>query len=267
MRLGILFAFLLVFFQIRHVMHGGNALAPTTGHVEQGLMATLSLGMAYVLTRADLARMNLVFRYASLAFGVLAVVQAAFSLGLAENPYLSNDRIGGGPVFSTLALAYLLPGGVAVLLARAARGVRPGWFVTMVAILALALLFAYVTLETRHVFQGEQIGLMRRTGAAEVWAYSAVWLALGLAFLAYGLVRGAIEARIASAALIVLATLKVFLFDFAGITGFWRALSFMCLGLVLMGIGLVYQKLIFANRPAPVSGGAPGQSPDPTPSS
>ncbi len=244
--LGILFAFLLVFFQIRHFMNGGDALAPTTGHVEQGLMATLSLGMAYVLTRVDLARMNIVFRTASLAFGVLAVVQAAFSLGLAENPFLSNDRIGGSAIFSTLLLTYLLPGAAAVLLARLARGIRPGWYVTMIAILALGLLFAYVTLETRHVFQGEQIGIMRRTGPAEIWAYSAVWLVLGMAFLAYGLLRGAIEPRIASAALIVLATAKVFLFDLAGITGFWRALSFMCLGLVLMGIGLVYQKWVFA---------------------
>jgi uncharacterized membrane protein len=26
----------------------------------------------------------------------------------------------------------------------------------------------------------------------------------------------------------------------------WRALSFLCLGAVLIGIGLVYQKLVFA---------------------
>ena len=71
-----------------------------------------------------------------------------------------------------------------------------------------------------------------------------------LAFLGYGVVRGSREARLASAALVVLAVVKVFLYDLTGITGLWRALSVICLGAVLIGIGLVYQKLIFARRPA-----------------
>ncbi len=87
------------------------------------------------------------------------------------------------------------------------------------------------------------------TSDAESWAYSVAWLLLGIVFLGYGLLRGSLEARIASAALIVLAALKVTLFDLAGIGGFWRAASFICLGAVLIGIGLVYQKIIFA-KPA-----------------
>ena len=42
--------------------------------------------------------------------------------------------------------------------------------------------------------------------------------------------------------------MKVFLFDMAGLTGAYRALSFIGLGLVLVGIGLVYQKLVFRPR-------------------
>jgi uncharacterized membrane protein len=46
--------------------------------------------------------------------------------------------------------------------------------------------------------------------------------------------------------------LKVFLYDLTGIGGLWRALSVICLGGVLIGIGIVYQKLIFARpRPGP----------------
>ena len=68
--LGVLFAALLVFFQIRHALNGGDPLANTSGHVEQGLFALMSLGFAYVLMRLDLGRHNPVFRFASLAFGV-----------------------------------------------------------------------------------------------------------------------------------------------------------------------------------------------------
>ena len=54
----------------------------------------------------------------------------------------------------------------------------------------MLLLFGYVTLEVRHVFQGDVIAIWKPTSAAEVWSYSAAWLALGLAFLAYGVWRG-----------------------------------------------------------------------------
>ena len=39
----------------------------------------------------------------------------------------------------------------------------------------------------------------------------------------------------------VLSVIKVFLYDLTGITGLWRALSVICLGAVLIGIGIVYQ--------------------------
>ena len=247
--LGVLFAGLLVFFQIRHALNGGDPLANVSGHVEQGLLATMSIGFAYVLMRLDLGRANPIFRFASLAFGVLSAFFIVFGLGIIENPLLSSDKVLGVPVFSSLMLAYLLPGLAAVLLARAARGIRPDWYVTGAAVLAMLLLFGYVTLEVRHLFQGEWIAVWKQTGQPEIWSYSAAWLALGLVFLAYGIVRGTREPRLASAALVFLAVIKVFLYDLTGTGGLWRALSVICLGVVLIGIGLAYQKLIFA-RPA-----------------
>jgi len=249
--LGLLFAALLFFFQIRHALNGGDPLAPASGHVEQGLFALTSLGFAAVLVRMDLARANPVFRIASLVFGVVSAIVVAIGLGLVENPLFNRDAVGGPVLLSTLLLAYLLPGLAAVVLARIARGVRPTWYVTGVAVLALVLIFLYVTLEVRHAFQGPIISLWRPTDAPEVWSYSVAWLALGLAFLGYGLVRGSREARMASAALVVLSVIKVFLYDLTGIGGFWRAFSVICLGVVLIGIGLVYQKLIFARPQAP----------------
>jgi uncharacterized membrane protein len=202
--------------------------------------------------RLDVGRANPVFRFASYAFGIISAIVVVLGLGLFDNPLIDNERIAGPAVFSSLLLAYLLPGLAAVLLARASRGLRPTWYVTGAALLAIWLLFGYVNLEVRHLFQGKHIGFWKRTEAPEVWSYSVAWLLLGLVFLAYGIWRGAREARLASAALVVLATFKVFLYDLAGITGLWRALSVICLGLVLVGIGLVYQKLIFA-RPRPTA--------------
>src|SRR5262249_13699858 len=188
-------------------------------------------------------------------FGVRSAADMLIGLGLVQNPLFSQDSVRGPVVFSSLILAYLLPGVPAIVLARVARRAqRPGWFVTGTAVLALVLLFGYVTLEVRHAFQGERLSIWQRTSAPEVWSYSVAWLTLGLLFLFYGLWRSSSEARLASAAVVVLSVLKVFLYDLTGIGGFWRAFSVICLGAVLIGIGLVYQKLVFARpqaRPQP----------------
>lgn len=249
--LAILFAALLFYFQIRHALNDGDPLKPASGHVEMGLFALTSLGFSFVLTRMDVARANPVFRIASLIFGVISAFVIAGGLLLAENPLLTHSTVSGPTVFSSLMLAYLLPGLMAALIARHARGVRPQWYVMGAIILAGLLLFAYVTLEVRHAFQGDGIGFMRSTSSAEVWTYSAAWLVLGLVFLAYGIWRGSREARMASAALVLLSVAKVFLLDLSGLTGLWRALSFISLGVVLIGIGLAYQKLVFAKPTGP----------------
>jgi uncharacterized membrane protein len=248
--MGVLFAALLFFFQIRHALNDGDPFAASSGHVEQGLFALTSLGFAAVLIRLDLSRANPVFRGASVIFGVVSAAVILIGLGLAENPLFAGDPVRGPVIFSSLMLGYLLPSLAAVVLARTARGVRPHWYVTGAAVLAVLLAFGYVTLEVRHAFQGERLLIGQSTGAPEVWSYSVAWLALGLAFLFYGLWRGATEARMASAALVVLSVFKVFVYDLTGIGGFWRAFSVICLGVVLIGIGLVYQKFVFARPQA-----------------
>jgi uncharacterized membrane protein len=245
--LAVLFTALLIGFQIRHMLNGGDPLAARTDHVELGLQVTASLGLSLVLSRLDLSRANPVFRLASLALGVIGALVALIGLGIAQNPLVTGEAILGRPWASSLLLAFLLPGVVAGLLARTARGVRPPWYVNFTAVTAVLLFLGFATLEVRHVFQGPIITWTRGAGGAEQWAYSAAWLALGLLFLAYGILLASKPARVASAALVLLSVLKVFLFDLQELSGLWRALSFITLGLVLIGIGLVYQRLLFAH--------------------
>ena len=166
--LGVLLAALLAFFQIRHALNGGDPFAATSGHIEQGLFALMSLGFAAVLIRADLARANPVFRAASLVFGVISAGVILIGLGLAENPLFSSDVVHGPVALNSLVLAYLLPGLAAVVLVRIARGVRPEWYVSGATALALLLLFGYVALEVRHAFHGENLAIWQGTSASEL---------------------------------------------------------------------------------------------------
>ena len=59
--------------------------------------------------------------------------------------------------------------------------------------------------------------------------------------------------------MIALTIVKAFLIDMSTLTGVYRALSFMCLGLVLVAIGWLYQRILFRRQAA-----AP-QRPSPAP--
>lgn len=252
--LALVFAGLLVFFEIRHFLHGGDILALKTDHVEQGLLALAAIGISFALLKSGIGRGNPIYRAASLAFAAVSLVNIVIGLGLHDNPYLQLDEtIRGGVLLNTLVLGYLMPALAAALLARHAKGRWPEIAQMLAGSLALALLFGFVSLQVRHAFQGADVHFWRATGDAEFWSYSAAWLVLGILLLAYGLWRGMVEARIASALLVTLVVLKVFLWDLAGLEGVLRALSFIGLGLVLLGIGTVYQRLVFT-RAAPRGG-------------
>ncbi len=255
--LTILFSGLLVFFEVRHALNGGDPYEPSSSLLEQGLLATSALLFAIVLTRLDLRRASPVFNGASMIFGGLSVAIAAVGLAVARNPFIECAAVEGGTFFNALLISYLLPALLAAVLMRMSRGARPQWYVTGAGVLSLALLFLYACLQTRRFFHGDVICESETTGEVEIWAYSAVWLALGALLLLYGVWRQNQGARIASGLFVLAATLKIFLYDMSGLEGLMRALSFIGLGLVLIGIGLLYQKLVFARRPPPAGGAAP----------
>ncbi len=223
-------------------------------------MSVSAFGFALVLRRLDLGRANAVFRFASLAASAIGMGVAAVGLLLIYNPLFDGKPVDGGLALNALILAYLMPAALSATSARFARRAQPAAFAVAASLVAILLLFAYASLETRRAFQGAAIGFERATSDGEWYALSAVWLLLGLALLAYGVWRGSREARYASAFFVIATTLKVFLFDLAGLEGVLRALSFMGLGAALIGVGLVYQKLVFA-RPAAASPSPQGDAP------
>ncbi|WP_052954619.1 DUF2339 domain-containing protein [Microvirga vignae] len=243
--LSIVFAVFLVFFEIRHALHAGDPLAADFSFLEAGLIATESLAFAILLTRLDIRRADPVYRWGSLIFKVVSFALSGIGLLVIENPLLTNDAITGGILFNSLILAYLLPSILAGGLAYVERDARPRYYVIASATLSLLLQWAYVALEIRRVFQGPNLGFFwRRFTQGEQWSYSVALLVIGIALLGFGISRDNRFARIASAVYLVLAVLKVFIIDLANLDGVMRALSFIGLGLVLIGIGLVYQRFL-----------------------
>lgn len=239
-----LFSLVGVAMLVRHVMNGGiiDAGAPTLA--EQSIYTLIALGGGAVMVVLDRRSPSPVFRYGSLALGVLSVVFIVLQHFANLNPLHTDESTGRIPFLNLLLLGYLLPGVAMGALAWYARRTRPRWYVAMLVLVASLLGFAYATLSVRRLFHGEFIGFWKGLSQLETYSYSALWLALGVALLTLGVRLNSHLLRIASAGLVVVAVAKVFLFDMSELEGVLRALSFIGLGAVLIGIGLFYQRML-----------------------
>lgn len=239
-----LFALLTIAMLVRHAMHGGVIDTGPVTLAEQAIYTLIAIGAGAMLVAIDMRSPSSVLRYGSMAAGVVSVTFIVFQHFLVLNPLFTDETTGQIPVFNLLFLAYLLPAIAAGGLALYARYKRPPWYAQMLAVVAALLVFAYATLSVRRVFKGEFIGLWSGLGQLETYTYSALWLVIGVVLLTAGVWLKSQVLRIASAALIAIAVVKVFLFDMSELEGVLRALSFIGLGAVLIGIGLFYQRLL-----------------------
>lgn len=240
----VLFGALTLAMLVRHAMHGGVIDDGPVTLAEQAIYTLIALGLGGMLAALDQRAPSSVLRIGSMIAGVASVLSILLAHFVILNPLLTDESTGSIPLFNLLFLAYLLPAIAAGALALYVRYKRPAWYVRMLALTAALLAFAYATLSVRRYFVGEYIGQWHGFSQAENYSYSALWLTLGVILLVVGVRLRADVLRLASAALIVLAVLKVFLLDMANLEGAWRALSFIGLGLVLIGIGLFYQRLL-----------------------
>lgn len=249
--LAITFTVLLAFLEIRHYINSGDVYRPASGLTEVALQVSVGLAMAIGLERVRVRTQNIVHDIGALIIAGLTLAAIVLGLGLLHNPLLTGSPV-GGPFFNLILLGYGLPAVLAIALALTARTTRPMPYRVIAAVASVALSILYLTLEVRRLYHGPVLTVGPTTDA-EQYTYSAVWLAYGVVLLLAGILLRSQPARLASAAVIILTIAKVFLYDMAGLTGIFRALSFIGLGLVLVGIGYLYQRLLFPPRPPPDS--------------
>ena len=246
----ILFTVLLIVLEVRHFVTGdpylgGDSLA------EVGLTVSLLLAMLIGLERLRIKSGSVVHKWGARAIAAFVLYLAVTGLAFDANP-LFDGRPVGGPFINLVLLGYGIPAVLAAVLGHVTRDTRPREYNAAAAIASVALALAYLSLEIRTLYHGPVL-TEGATSDAEQYSYSAVWLLFGVALLAAGIWFRSLPLRIASAAVVVLTVLKVFLIDMSDITGIYRALSFLGLGAVLIGIGWFYQRLLFPRGAAPTA--------------
>jgi uncharacterized membrane protein len=244
----IVLTLLLAFLEIRHFMNAGDVYRPGSGLAEVALQVCVGLAMAIGLERLRQRTNSFVHDIGALAIAALAFAAIVLGLAVGENPLFTGEPVGGRFV-NLVLLAYAVPAMLAAALALLWRATRPPQYSAAAAVTAVALALGYLSLQVRTLFRGEVLTRGSMTDA-EQYTYSVVWLAFGVILLAAGVGLRSSAVRFSSAAVVIMAVLKVFLVDMRGLAGIYQALSFLGLGIVLLGIGWLYQRLLFPARVA-----------------
>lgn len=109
---------------------------------------------------------------------------------------------------------------------------------------AFVIVFSAISYLVRGSFHplGLNIG---PTDNAELYTYSLVWAALGIALLLLAIRFKGVMLRYASLAVMLMTVGKVFLIDTSHLQNLLRVLSLVGLGLSLMVLGFLYQRFVF----------------------
>jgi hypothetical protein len=246
------FAGLMTYYLIRHAFNAPEDVFAGSGtYLERGILtnAFLIVGAAAYIAGSRLGREAL--RIGGAIAATFAAVRLGFFDILVSSPLVKPHDVGSWPIINALLLPYAIP--VVWLLAATIALKRRGLtqVVPTVHAGAMLLVFAWVSLNVRQIFQGPILNNPGLAGDSEVYAYSIAWLILGIGLLVAGTWRHDKLIRFASLAVMVLTVGKVFLYDASELTGLFRVLSFLGLGLSLLGLSWFYTRYVFAlGKPA-----------------
>lgn len=241
------YAFALVTLETWHLFRPGDRLAPPSGEwgvVEWGTQAVvwLVLGLGLVAAGSRLERR--IFSASGRLVVAVAGAQVLLVHCLSRNPAWTHHPVGELPILNGLLVYYVVPAALLVLSARRVElegGRKLPGAARLVALLAG---FAWATLSVRQLFRGTWLDGGRASNA-EQFGYSAVWLLFGIGLLVAGVAGRSRPMRLAALAVMLVAVLKVFLYDTRQLEDLYRVFSFLGLGASLLLLAWLYQRFVF----------------------
>ena len=233
----------LVSAELRVLIGGGITISRFT-LLELGSHVTAWLGAAFGLAY----RQKIYSSFVS-TWGAIGLVGASclvlLAMLTAYNPVVSGEALQGGVIFNALWLAYLAPAALIAMIINRHDVLAKSPQRELLGGIAMVLVITFATLAVKRMHQGAVMSLDFQSDA-ESYSVSLVWLAMGVLGFVSGLALDRKTLRMAGLVMLALTVLKVFVYDFAELTGLWRIASFMGLGFCLVGIGWLYSR--FSSR-------------------
>ncbi|MGE0464125.1 MAG: DUF2339 domain-containing protein [Vicinamibacterales bacterium] len=184
----------------------------------------------------------------------------AVATRLLANPEVLRYEPRGGPIVNWLLYTYGVPalsclaGAFVLRRAEQGRGDSPAYDymikdrehpAPLVAFIGLLLVFWLINLEIADYYSiGRYVELDLSRHLARDLTRSFAWGLYALTLLGLGLWRASRGLRIVSMGFLLLTVAKVFLYDLGQLTGLYRIVSFLALGVSLIVVSLLYQRFV-----------------------
>lgn len=201
----------------------------------------LALGCVYLYRAQSAGQLGKLYYTAGLILSALAGL-LLINTTLDDNPLLMRLYVGETPIFNWILLIWLVPSLLALWLASLVKSLNAKLSQIILGVSGLLAVLAINTL-IRQYWQGGFIYLDKATSDAELYSYSVIWLLLGALVVITGHLKQQRLLQNVGLGILGAVIVKVFLIDMANLTGLLKALSFIGLGLSLVGLSWLFQKL------------------------
>jgi len=238
----------LVSLEVRQLFHPQFLDADTFGLLESAACGHTWLLLSGAFLLAWRARGNAVNLHAARVLLVAAAARIILVDLTFRNPLVWPEDVGGTPVLNGLLFVYAIPIALFWFLDRLADA--PEWRQITRPLAGsgnLLLAIVLVTLEVRHYFHRNLLneGVMTN---AENYAYSAAWILFALCLLVAGISRRNKPLRVASLVVMLLAVVKVFLYDLRHLHDLYRVMSLLGLGASLLLISYLFSRFVLRDE-------------------
>lgn len=220
----------------------GNIVSPSDfirlGFVERAVITQIFFGLGwFAFAQSDKRPEWPGLRNAALILSAVGVFRVIWFDFVILNPLFDPQSVGPVPIanFATAHFAAVS----AWLWLLASR--LPARLPAKGASLGMMIVTAGITV--RQAFQGNLLS-GAEVSNAENYVYSAAFMLLAIVWLTLGIRSGLALLRLAGLLLLTVVTLKVFLVDAAALSGLLRIVSFLGLGIALIGIGWAYGRVM-----------------------
>ncbi|WP_087016828.1 DUF2339 domain-containing protein [Thaumasiovibrio subtropicus] len=235
---------LIVLMQIHYWWTGSTLIYKAVDFTSVSFWLIQSLTLIAVYGHRAKSATSMIIFYRCYRYGLMLV--SAYSMMALHTTYLplTEETVSAAawPLFNGLSMGWLLPGILMVIIGRK-RLQPPPFEAAWITWSGIALIAAWVGLSIRQFWQVDTLHYLADTSMAEWLTYSGALILSGATWTYWAVSQHQVRHQTLGLAVMGAAILKVFLLDASYLDGIWRAVSFLGLGLALIGLGWLFQTL------------------------
>ncbi|MFD1007126.1 DUF2339 domain-containing protein [Oceanisphaera ostreae] len=226
--------------ELRYWLYDGDIFNHEYSFIEATVNMLLwgGLSISYMIRAKAAQQLAWLYRWCALILLGLSAVSYLILVTF-YNPWWDGAYISATPIFNMLLPAYGGPVLLALAIGRFPHHAPKLW-AWCVAAIALML---FTALEIRHLWRGSDMALWSGMNSGELYTYSVVGMLYAIIAIIYATKNGYPQFYKAGMVLLGLVIAKIFLVDMSGLQGLWRVAAFMGLGLALLGLAWMHQKV------------------------